>query len=269
MSDNDYFEKDDSPRGFPWYILTGLILGLSLGALFSFVLNPVRRINTSPSNLAEEYKTNYRLTIAQAFTSNQDPVRASQRLALLNDEDGLTALSRQAQLSLTIGDDAGAQALANLAAYLGDLQIEPVNTPSLPPPEPGLPVETPTTQQISGSLSTTAPPPTQSTPYLLVDSQTVCEVDQTALLQVEIRDSAGMPVPGVQISIAWDGGLDTFFTGLKPAIGEGYADFVMTPGITYSLRADNSATINNLSAPECMDVNGNPFTGGVLLIFGQ
>lgn len=269
MSDAEYFEKDDSPRGFPWYILTGLIIGLSLGALISFVLSPVRHINTSPSSLADEYKADYRLIIAQAFTSNQDPVRASQRLALLGDDDALTTLSKQAQLLLTNGEEASAKALAILASSLGNLQLVQADPTVQPAQETVLPEESPTLQRPSESQTTTLPDLTQTALYVLVDSQSICEAGQPALLQVEIRSSDGNPAPGVQISIAWDGGLDTFFTGLKPDMGEGYADFQMTPGVLYSLRAGNSATVNDLIAPVCTDANGNPFEGGLRLVFGQ
>jgi len=269
MSDVEYFEKDDSPRGFPWFILTGLIIGLSLGALISFVLSPVRHTNTSPSSLAEEYKAAYRLIIAQAFSSNQDPMRASQRLVLLGDDDALTALSKQAQLWLTNGEEDSAKALANLASSLGNLQLAQVDPTLLPAQETVLPEESPTQQQPSASQATTLPGSTQTAPYVLVDMQSICEVEQPALLQIEIRSGDGNPTPGVQINIAWDGGLDTFFTGLKPDMGEGYADFQMTPGVAYSLRAGNSATINDLVAPDCTDANGNPYTGGMRLVFGQ
>ncbi len=77
-------------------------------------------------------------------------------------------------------------------------------------------------------------------------------------------------MPGIQINVAWDGGLDTFFTGLKPAVSAGYADFQMTPGVSYSLRVgDGGETVNGLSAPECADSNGNTFSGGVYLVFGK
>jgi hypothetical protein len=106
--------------------------------------------------------------------------------------------------------------------------------------------------------------------FVLLDQQSVCDATQPAgLLQIVVQDSKGEPVPGVQVTIAWDGGLDTFYTGLKPELGAGYADFQMTPGMVYSLRTGNSATINNLSAPECSGSDGNPYPGGWYLLFGQ
>ena len=86
----------------------------------------------------------------------------------------------------------------------------------------------------------------------------------------QVRDGSGTPVPGVQVNVAWDGDLDTFFTGLKPAVSAGYADFQMTPGVSYSLRVgDGGETLNGLSAPDCTDGGGNVFAGGLLLKFGR
>jgi hypothetical protein len=73
----------------------------------------------------------------------------------------------------------------------------------------------------------------------------------------------------VEILVAWDGGLDSFFTGLKPAVSPGYADFVMTAGVEYSLRAGgNSETIKGLVAPQC-STEGGSYLGGLRLEFSQ
>ncbi len=53
---------------------------------------------------------------------------------------------------------------------------------------------------------------------------------------MEILDAAEQPVPSVELVVTWDGGEDHFFTGLKPELGLGYADFVMTPEVVYSIR---------------------------------
>ena len=47
---------------------------------------------------------------------------------------------------------------------------------------------------------------------------------------------------------------DHFYTGLKPDIDIGYADFGMTPGVNYTLQvAEGGQLITNLTAPECAD----------------
>jgi hypothetical protein len=107
-------------------------------------------------------------------------------------------------------------------------------------------------------------------PFLIVDRQIICDNATSGLLQIELRDREGYPAPGVQIDVTWDGGSDTFFTGLKPAISTGYADFQMTPGISYDLEVGNGGErLNAISAPECTDANGSSFPGGLKLVFGQ
>ncbi|HAL17162.1 MAG TPA: hypothetical protein DCP32_10565 [Anaerolineaceae bacterium] len=264
--EDDYLERDERRRQPPWYLLTGLLLGLGLGLLISLVISPVTYKDTAPAALAEEYKADYRLSIARVYQANLDIERASQRIALLQDAAPVESLAAQAQQALSAGNEQAARALASLASALSDLSAKPpASTPaasSTPGTAPGATV----TPEAAASPS----PPTDG-PFVIVDRQQVCDAAQTpGLLQIEVRDSNGTPVPGIQINVAWDGGLDTFFTGLKPAISAGYADFQMTPGVSYSLRVgDGGATLNGLSAPECVDSNGNTFSGGLYLVFGK
>jgi len=52
---------------------------------------------------------------------------------------------------------------------------------------------------------------------------------------VTVLDADGQPKPNVELFIRWSGGDDHFFTGLKPEIGAGYADFTMEKGETYQV----------------------------------
>lgn len=271
MSDNDYYETDERPRQFPWYLLTGLILGLGVGLLVSLAISPVRYTDNSPSALTEENKSRYRLTIAQAYQANQDAVRAHQRLALLGDASAQGSLAAQAQQALAAGDEITARVLAELAAALSSLSTAEAELITTPSPSPSAELTAPAgPQKTLTPLAAASPSPTRAPVYFLVEQQTVCDAaEQAGLLQVEVQNSSGEPVPGVQINIAWDGGLDTFYTGLKPAVGAGYADFQMTTGVIYSLRVGNGETLNNLYAPECQGENGATFTGGVKLLFRQ
>jgi hypothetical protein len=55
------------------------------------------------------------------------------------------------------------------------------------------------------------------------------------LLRIYIRDRVRVGVPGVEIAVSWPGGTDTVFTGFKPEIDPGYADFQMKSGETYQV----------------------------------
>lgn len=267
MNDNEYFETDEASRQFPWYLLTGLILGLGIGLLVSLVLSPVRYSDNAPSALHNDFKAIYRVIIVQAYQADQDLVRASQRLTLLDGASQQENLTAQAQLALSAGDESLARAIAELASALNSLS--PVETMT-PASSPAVISASSTPQPTVTPLTAVSPSPTRAPTFVLVDQQPVCDAAEPAgLLQIEVRDSGGEPVAGVQISIAWEGGLDTFYTGLKPAVGAGYADFQMTPGVTYSLRVGSSETLNDLTAPQCTASDGSTFTGGVKLVFGQ
>ncbi len=106
------------PGLFPWYLLTGLILGFLLGLLYAWWVNPVVYSDTEPATLRADYKDLYRATIAQAYAATGDLARAESRLALLRDEDAVFALGTQAQQMLAAGEAEDARALALLAAAL-------------------------------------------------------------------------------------------------------------------------------------------------------
>jgi hypothetical protein len=87
---------------------------------------------------------------------------------------------------------------------------------------------------------------------------------------VQASDAAGQGVPGVEAVVEWDGGESHFFTGLKPELGTGYADFVMTPGVVYTLRlAAGGQIIPNLTPTECEGQDGGRYWGSWVLVFTQ
>ena len=104
----------------PWYLLTGLVIGLILGVVYSWVFQPLEYVDTSPDSLREDFKDHYRALIASAYMSNGDLVRARARLELLQDEDIYRALTEQAQRTLAEqGASDEARALGLLAIALG------------------------------------------------------------------------------------------------------------------------------------------------------
>jgi len=305
MIDDEYLEEDEGPRQPPLYLVTGLVIGLGIGLLFSLVISPVRFVDTAPVSLQAAHKDSYRLLISQAFQANGDLLRASQRLLLLEDASPMDALASQAQRWLGEGQsEESARALAELAAALSVPSDGPPSPPVvLSPPTPAgatpglataqvfetldlsqavqtatLPLTpTPTTSPTITPIPTFtprvghSPVPTLGAPFVLTGRVEICDpAIKPGLLQIELRDSAGVPIPGVQITVAWEGGLDTFFTGLHPASGPGYADFSMTAGVVYSLRvSDISETINGLSAPACAGEDGRAYIGALRLEFNQ
>jgi hypothetical protein len=89
-------------------------------------------------------------------------------------------------------------------------------------------------------------------------------------LQVFVSNEAGVGITGVEIIVTWNNGEEHFYTGLKPDIDIGYADFSMTPEVTYTLQvADGGQLITNLAAPECADEGDGLYWGSWRLVFSH
>jgi hypothetical protein len=73
-------------------------------------------------------------------------------------------------------------------------------------------------------------------PYRVVERQQVCgDPDWVSVLQIYVQDVEGQGLPNVEVQVSWEGGWNHFFTGLKPEIDSGYADFQMSPGQVYDV----------------------------------
>ncbi len=129
----------------------------------------------------------------------------------------------------------------------------------------------PTSVPTGTPLPTRTPTPTPGAPFILLDRSFICDQNLLApMIQVIAKDVDGQEVPGVEIVVSWEGGEEHFFTGLKPELGLGYADFNMTPGISYTLRlVDGGQPIPNLAAAECEAEGGSRYWGSWLLVFAQ
>jgi hypothetical protein len=283
-----------------WYLLTGLILGLGFGLLYAWMIAPVRYVNTEPASLRADFKEQYRALIAAAYLSNGDLQRARARLALLDDPDIAQTIAIQAQLAQDrAGPDSEKNGLGLLAAALnpGSTPLAPVEmlpsstSTDLPTPTPtptpvvvlnvedspsptptsGTPNATRTPAPTVTPLPSRTPTPTPGEPFVLLEQLVVCDPLITRpLIQVEALDAASQPVPGVELIISSDQGEDNFFTGLKPEISLGYADYSMQPGLIYQLRlAGGGESVAGLQAQECEADDGSRYWGSIKLVFIQ
>ena len=109
----------------PWYLLTGLVIGLALGLTYAWVIQPVNFYDTPPHTLNASDKAQYRLMIAQAYAADGDLVRAYERLKLLKDANVGDLLVEQAQ-QLIAADGA-----VELARALNALADALANAPEL------------------------------------------------------------------------------------------------------------------------------------------
>lgn len=265
-----------------WYILTGLLLGLIMGLVFTWVVSPVKEIDTHPNLLRDDYKDIYRTLIARAYQANNNLPRAEARLALIGDEDPSLALAAQAQRYLAEGGDLEtAKVLANLSSALqsaainsatplpagteGSNQTQGTDDPEVSPTltndgqDPGQ--RTPTPDNIPAIPT---PTPTESPPFILQDSTPICDPTLgESLIQIIATNGEGEGVPGVALVISLGPNLtESFYTGLKPEVGLGYADFSAEPGLTYTLEVpDSGLVVPDIEVPICQTESEDSYWG--------
>ena len=64
-------------------LLLGLAIGLVLGLLYGWVVQPVEYVDTAPNTLREDYRSDYVLAIAEAYQADQEIEQAQMHLATL------------------------------------------------------------------------------------------------------------------------------------------------------------------------------------------
>jgi hypothetical protein len=279
-----------------WELAFALLAGLVVGLLYSWLISPLQYVDTTPDTLRADFKERYRIAIAAAYASTGNLQRAQARLNLLGDGNSVDALSSQAQRMLASGEDF--ETVRQVAQLASDLQnpgalafaftptaidAQAANTPDAEHSGATAPAagtaETVASNEVATppqDLSTATPRPTrtatpaQGAPFELSAQETLCGPGLSeGLLQIMLLDTRRRQLPGQEIIVTWDGGEDHFFTGLKPELGDGYADYVMEPDLIYSVRvAQGGAPISNVSAPSCA-ADGGSITGAIRLTFQQ
>ena len=281
-------------RRIPWDLLLALLAGLGLGLVYSWIISPTRVTDAEPLALRADFKDQYRSAIAAAYAATGNLPRAQARLSLLTDTDPIEALNAQAQRMLASGQSLEqADQLAALASALDQgVALEFTSTP-IPQiantiiitstlaldtsavtneiTETPQPIETQATLSASTPRPTRTLIPTLGAPFTLTGQETVCDPNlPDGLLQVIVFDSRRRQLAGAMIMITWDGGEEEFFTGLKPELGNGYADFIMDPNTTYTVQLIAGSDIaSGLTTSTCQTSDGETFFGGIKLTFQQ
>ena len=292
-------------RSLTFQIILALLTGLGLGLVYSWFLSPVTYVDAGPSILRADFKDQYRIVIAASYASTHNLDRARVRLELLGDVDPIGELSAQAQRMLAAGEPFDkARPLAELATDLnqgfasniptatpftvlntpqGDpiilstetQVIETVSVEESPTPFPTIVFEqTPITPVVAETITprpTFTPSPGPGAPFALVGQDTICTPgSQQSLMKFILMDARRKQVAGIEITVTWNQGEDRFFTGFKPELGNGYADFVMETDTVYNIRViAGGSSVPNIVAPTCTDPNGVNYPGSLLLTFQQ
>lgn len=287
-------------------IILALLIGLGGGIAYAWFISPIEYVDAHPSLLRSDFKEQYRIVIAASYTSTLDLPRARARLELLGDPDPTAELSAQAQRMVAAGESIeNVQPLVRLATDLkqgfASAPPTPTSFPAFNTPQvdatPTLeefttefveveeeePAETPLptaafeqTPLVPATAETPTPRPTFTptaglgSPFVLINTETVCDPASQRLLQFSLTDSRRRPAGGVEIIVTWERGEDRFFTGFKPELGNGYADFTMQADTVYNIRiVTGGSFIPNITAPVCTDPNGVAYPGGLRLTFQQ
>ncbi len=139
------------------------------------------------------------------------------------------------------------------------------------PPTPLLTTSTAQPTSIPTAIPRATIAPTLPGPPFSITKQTpFCEPGQPGLLQITLKDTNNQPAAGIELIVTWAGGEEHFFTGLKPELGNGYADFDMSPDIEYNLSLSNGATrVTGLKSAACTAKDGSNTFGGIRLDFKQ
>jgi hypothetical protein len=282
-------------RRVPWEYLLALFAGLGLGLIYAWLISPLPVTNAGPLALHTDFKESYRSAIAASYAATGNLPRAQARLALLGDADPVEALNAQAQRMLTNTETIeGADEVAALALALQDgpgenptveatqvvEEIDVAFTETLLPLSSEAPIATTETPELAATEATIlpatprptqTPPPTIGAPFTLTAQDSICDTNlPDGLLQVLVLNSNRRQLPGIEITITWEGGGEQFFTGLKPELGNGYADYTMTSNVTYTVQlASGSDVATGLTPPTCQAPNGESYFGGIKLTFQQ
>ena len=279
-----------------WLLLLALLIGIGLGLVYSWLISPVRVVDSEPIALRADFKDQYRSVISAAYSGTGNLERAKVRLALLGDQNSVEALNAQAQRLMAGGDFQNADHLAVLsAALLGMVDVVNPAPSQISQPDPKIvptqiiesptkistaqiiPTETPEfiATEIVVIASTPRPTrtlvPTQGASFKLIVQESICDSNlPDGLLQILVMNSRRKQLAGIEIRVTWDAGNDQFFTGLKPELGNGYADFLMTPNTAYTVQLAKGSDISSgLFTQVCQTPSGESFLGGYKLTFQQ
>jgi hypothetical protein len=107
-------------------LIAGIALGLVLGLLYGWVIRPVKYVDTTPNTLRADYRTEYVLMVAEAYSGDADLDAALIRLAALGSQPPLDIVLEAIDYSIEIDRPRSElEVLNRLANQLRDLQASP------------------------------------------------------------------------------------------------------------------------------------------------
>jgi len=68
------------------YILIAAVIGIGLGLLYGWQINPVQFVDLTPDTLRADYRADYVLMVAEAYHAEHGPELAARRLAIFGSD---------------------------------------------------------------------------------------------------------------------------------------------------------------------------------------
>jgi hypothetical protein len=180
-------------------LVVGLGIGLALGLVYTWVINPVELINTYPALLRTDYRRDWVRLVALSYVADEDLERVRVRLTGLSQEDIASAIRPLIEQYAAAGYSA--ETLRRLTTLA---QVFDVHTPAmlvyLYSPSPSPPAAIPTLSRTSKpsliSSSTHTPKPTaMATPTAVPTPRTPSPVPTLTSTPVEPTRTLAPPTP--------------------------------------------------------------------------
>lgn len=268
------------------FALLGIGLGIAAGLFYTWTIDPVIEKNTRPDQLNEIDKQNYVVAIALDYGETGDIQRAYSLLAEVDPDkdafqiaaDTLCELTREGQVQSAADIVAMRQLIAVFQGQLGvEVKCDTSIYATAPPPTIITPTQTftpsPTVQRpdtktptvtVVGATPTDLPSPTPRSTrreFEPVSHSPFCIASKSGVIEIKVRDQSGIPLAGIEAAVTWstDRGQqeEAFFTGLKPEIDDGYADYKGVEGETYqAFLVDQSRFSDELEIYVCDESAG-------------
>lgn len=259
-----------------WQVMVfAFIIGIAGGLYYAWEIAPLEEFDTLPRQLRRDDKADYVVAIALAFSYDSNLNLAINRLVTLNlGQDPLQAVAEIAcDLARTgyVDSSSGLRAVRALKTFyqlqgrtgcadvlipdVQEVQVVEIEvatpTPTLPPPPSKTPaIEATPTESSIFIVPTTAP----RRDYVGRVAGTFCDPDLSGIIEVFVQNFNGDGIPGERIRVRWANGTDIFVSGLKPERGPSYADFRMSPDVTYTI------DMPGLSDPVDRPISATPCT---------
>ncbi len=249
-----------SGSGISWLALVlGIGLGVAFGLIYTWEIDPVVEHNTAPWQLNPQARENYVVAVALSYAQNRDLDLAFDRLHAVSPDRAVWTTVAQVACdrvkqgkTVTNSDIRVIRALNQLYEPQGASDCATGMFPTPGPVAFATPIPTLTlTPTLTPPPTKTATPPIPTnTPFQAIEPtgtpasggyelnrlQSFCNPDASGMIEVRVYDRLGQGMPGVPVQVMWSGNQnDTFYTGLKPEREPGYADFQMSPGLSYTV----------------------------------